>query len=195
MSARLRPATCADAAVLARLSDMADEGLPQLFWAPRVTEGMDLWAVGAADFRDMFRDGPRGALIIAENGADTGAAPSGGVWTYAMDPPGAPQDAPLPDLVPLRRLKARLVGDWYIDFLAVLPEHRGQGLGRLLLSGALDAARAAGARRIGLIALDSNATAQALYATAGFVAVASEPMVNAAWKTGATNALLMTRAL
>ena len=127
--------------------------------------------------------------------SDTGAAPTGGVWTYPMTDPGDPDAAPIADLAPLRRLKRHMAGDWYIDFIAVLPEHRGRGLGRVLLAGALDAARAAGARRIGLIALDSNATAIALYGSAGFVAMASERLVNDAWKTGAQDAVLMTRAL
>lgn len=199
MSARLRPAMPTDAALLARLSDMADEGLPRLFWEKLARDGADLWSVGAAQFARVVEDGGDGALIIAETGAETGvttgASPSGGIWTYPMIDPGDPDAVPFADLAPLRRLKAHMRGDWYIDFLAVLPEHRGQGLGRRLLAGALEAARHAGARRIGLIALDSNQTAQALYGTAGFVAVASEPMLNAAWKTGAANALLMTRAL
>ena len=191
MNPGLRPAAAGDAALLARLCDMADEGLPRLFWAREVTPQRDLWTVGAETFAQLVRQGPAGQMMLS----DTGAAPTGGVWTYPMTPPGRPETAPFADLAPLWRLKAHLAGDWYIDFLAVLPEHRGRGLGRVLLSGALDVARAAGARRIGLIALDSNSTALALYGSAGFVAVASEPLVNDAWKTGAESAVLMTRAL
>ncbi|MBB96702.1 MAG: hypothetical protein CML68_19155 [Rhodobacteraceae bacterium] len=187
----LRPARQADAALLARLSDMADEGLPRLFWQNDARPDHDIWAVGRDSFLRLLETDPPGQMLLT----DSGLAPTGGVWTYPMTDPGDPEAGDIPDLAPLRRLKAHVSGQWYIDFLAVLPEHRGRGLGRRLLTGALDAARSAGAARIGLIALDSNATAQALYTTAGFVTVASEPLLNDRWKTGARMAQLMTRAL
>ena len=52
--------------------------------------------------------------------------------------------------------------------LAVAPKSRGRGIGRLLLSGVLDAARAAGVQYVYLEVRDSNERAIALYMAAGF---------------------------
>lgn len=55
--------------------------------------------------------------------------------------------------------------------VAVAPERRRDGQGGALLSAAIDAARAAGARRMFLEVSSQNAAAQALYARAGFTQV------------------------
>jgi ribosomal protein S18 acetylase RimI-like enzyme len=55
-----------------------------------------------------------------------------------------------------------------IQGLAVDPDDRGRGLGRMLLEAACDEARRQGARRITLRVLSSNAVARRLYASAGF---------------------------
>jgi ribosomal-protein-alanine N-acetyltransferase len=52
--------------------------------------------------------------------------------------------------------------------LAVAPRSRGRGIGRLLLAGVLDAARAAGVQHVYLEVRDSNERAIALYVAAGF---------------------------
>lgn len=52
--------------------------------------------------------------------------------------------------------------------LAVLPEHRGAGLGRRLLEAALELARARGARRMTLRVLGPNVVARRLYEAVGF---------------------------
>lgn len=54
--------------------------------------------------------------------------------------------------------------------LAVAPSARGQGIGRLLLNGVLDRARAAGVTHVYLEVRESNARAIALYESAGFTA-------------------------
>lgn len=53
--------------------------------------------------------------------------------------------------------------------LAVRPEARRRGVGRALLAAAMEAAAAAGARRMLLEVAEGNAAARALYAAAGFV--------------------------
>ncbi len=52
--------------------------------------------------------------------------------------------------------------------LAVVPEHRGAGLGRRLLDGVLATAVAGGARRMVLEVATDNTAARRLYAAAGF---------------------------
>jgi RimJ/RimL family protein N-acetyltransferase len=53
--------------------------------------------------------------------------------------------------------------------MGLLPEYRGQGIGRRLAQAAIDAARAAGMERIELEVLASNVNAIGLYQKLGFV--------------------------
>lgn len=59
-------------------------------------------------------------------------------------------------------------GEFYIDSLAVLPQFRGCGVGRALLSTARDRAFAAGFERVGLLVDFENPRAEALYRSLGF---------------------------
>ncbi len=55
-----------------------------------------------------------------------------------------------------------------INNVAVSPERRGEGLGRLLLSGVLDTARLLGCREVNLEVRAGNLAAIALYESCGF---------------------------
>ena len=57
----------------------------------------------------------------------------------------------------------------HVQGLTVDPGCQRQGVGRQLLEAAADEARRRGARKLGLRVLGGNTTAQALYASAGFV--------------------------
>jgi ribosomal protein S18 acetylase RimI-like enzyme len=56
----------------------------------------------------------------------------------------------------------------YVEELYVAPEHRGQGLGRALLDGALELSRERGAGYIGLGTSTDDIAALGLYESAGF---------------------------
>lgn len=56
----------------------------------------------------------------------------------------------------------------YLEELYVVPERRGEGLGRALLDAALETARARGADRIDLGTSEDDVAARALYESAGF---------------------------
>jgi ribosomal protein S18 acetylase RimI-like enzyme len=56
----------------------------------------------------------------------------------------------------------------YLEELYVAPALRGRGMGRALLEAAMDVAREAGADRIDLNTAETDATARALYESAGF---------------------------
>jgi ribosomal protein S18 acetylase RimI-like enzyme len=58
--------------------------------------------------------------------------------------------------------------DAYLEELYVVPERRGQGLGRALLEAAMDHARELGATRIDLNTSVDDVAARALYESAGF---------------------------
>lgn len=59
-------------------------------------------------------------------------------------------------------------GEFYLDSLAVLPEYRGLGVGRMLLSAASEKAFSAGFERVGLIVDFENPRAEELYSSLGF---------------------------
>lgn len=58
--------------------------------------------------------------------------------------------------------------DAYLEELYVVPERRGQGIGRALLEAAMDEARGRGATRMDLGTSEDDAAARALYESAGF---------------------------
>lgn len=59
-------------------------------------------------------------------------------------------------------------GEFYIDSMAVLPQYRGKGIGRRLLTHMRDTAFARGHRRVGLLVDCTNHAAEALYNSMGF---------------------------
>lgn len=98
--------------------------------------------------RDIGREGDAG-VVCFDRGWPVGAA-----WFRLLPPedPGYGFVAPgVPELT-----------------MAVLSSRRGTGLGRLLLTGAMDAAREAGYERVSLSVEDGNHAARSLYEEAGF---------------------------
>lgn len=67
-------------------------------------------------------------------------------------------------------LAREILGTAELLNLAVLPGHRGRGLGKQLLEAGLDAVRARGGTEVFLEVRASNSVAQTLYAARGFVA-------------------------
>ena len=59
-------------------------------------------------------------------------------------------------------------GEFYLDSLAVLPEYRSCGVGRMLLCAMRDMAIKAGHEKVGLIVDFDNPRAEALYVSLGF---------------------------
>ena len=65
-------------------------------------------------------------------------------------------------------------GEFYLDSLAVLPEHRGIGIGRKLVNALCDRAFSAGHKRVGLIVDYNNPNTEALYTSLGFSRVGTK---------------------
>ncbi len=72
-------------------------------------------------------------------------------------------------------LLKRTPGDWYLQSIAVTRQARGQGVGSMLFSNAVDRATAAGARRMVLDVRVGNAGAQRLYERLGMRVLAESP--------------------
>lgn len=98
-------------------------------------------------FRDALRNSPRSRILVlrAPGGADD---PSRGIRAYCV--------------------VQAVADEMHVHNLAVEPERRHAGLGRLLMELGLDWGRRRGARRAFLEVRPSNAAALALYAGLGF---------------------------
>ncbi len=187
--AALRPARPGDAPVLARLVDMAGEGLPRHLWSQMAAPGESVWEVGARRARrESGAFSWRNATI-----AEVDGQAAAGLVGYALAETAAtdPLDEMPPIFRPLEELERLAPGTWYVNVLATVPEHRGTGLGRLLLGHARSLASEGGRARLSLVVADTNAAARGLYAATGFAERARRPVVRNGWASDAENWILM----
>jgi ribosomal protein S18 acetylase RimI-like enzyme len=186
-----RQATVADAPVLAELVNFAGEGLPLYLWGRMAGPGETAWDVGRR--RAAREEGSfswRNAIMIEHEGV-----PAGCLIGYPI--PEAPEPIPvdLPAMFrPLQELENLAPGTWYVNVLAVVPAHRGKGLGTRLLSLADEIARGGGGvRGLSVIVSDANVGARRLYERCGFHQAASRPMVKEGWVNDGRHFLLLTK--
>ena len=132
----VRPATPADAADMARLVDLASEGMVRRFWAEMAEPGEDVFAVGA---RRAARD--EGAFSW-RNGwiAELGGMVAGLLVGYRIGDAPEPVDEAPAMVRALVELENAALGSWYVNVLATYAPHRGRGVG----NGAAAAGDAAG---------------------------------------------------
>ena len=190
IKAPFRPATPADAAVLAELVNQAGEGLPLYLWDKMKEPGETAWDVGRRRAaRDEGAFSYRNAVMIEHDGKAAGALIGYGI---AKDPKPVPADIPAM-FRPLQELENLAPGTWYVNVLAVLPAFRNLGLGSRLLSLAEDLGRAAGSRGMSIIVADANTGAHRLYERLGYRLVAERPMVKEDWQNPGRNWVLLVK--
>lgn len=183
----LRPASREDAADLARLADMAGEGLPRYLWAGLAGPGEDPFAVGARRVaRDEGSFSWRNATV-----AEVAGTLAGMLVTYRVGDAPEPLDELPPIARPLQALENRALGTQYVNILATFPAFRRRGVASRLLAEA--AARGAGLPGISLIVADRNAAAHRLYEASGFRETARLPIVKEDWRCDSDFWLLMIR--
>ncbi|MEO0945485.1 MAG: GNAT family N-acetyltransferase, partial [Pseudomonadota bacterium] len=90
-------------------------------------------------------------------------------------PEDSPEDVPAA-FAPFIELEGKSVGTWYVNALALLPGHRGQGVGRRLMADAEQRAKAAGVDRMSIQVFGQNTGAHALYTRLGYVETARSPV-------------------
>jgi ribosomal protein S18 acetylase RimI-like enzyme len=183
----LRPATEADAAVLAVLMNEASHGLSLYAWTQTASAGSDPWSLGVELQSSRAREGLWTVI-------DEGAGPVAGIQVW---PPGggAPAHTLSAVFAPLVELRALAPDALYINVVATVPEARGRGWGTRLMQAAEDIARAGAMRRLGLIVSDANEAARRLYARLGYRRVASRPMAKDGWDGDGTDWLLLVKDL
>ena len=171
----LRAAGKSDAAALARLIDIAGEGLPTHLWSTAAGEGETALDVGAR--RAEREEG--GFSYRRAHVAEVDGAVAAMLLGYRQPDPYETGDlAALPEVIrPLVELEVQAPGSWYVNALAVLPAFHGRGLGTRLLALADDLARDSGADRLSIIVAGENAGAMALYRRTGFAVEAHRPLV------------------
>ena len=190
----IRNAFNTDAVDLARLINMAGEGLPEFLWRCAADKAgitpRQLGAQRAA--RDEGAFSYSHARMAEISGNVTGMS-----LAYRLDDPTSPAELEsLPAMVrPLVELEVLAPGTWYINAVAAYPEWRGQGVGKALMEDCEEAAVASGAGAISLIVASENTGAHRLYLRLGYRQKASLPLVT--WPGGPAGGdwLLMVRIL
>jgi ribosomal protein S18 acetylase RimI-like enzyme len=169
----LRPATCEDANHLARLIDIAGEGIPAWLWQKSTAQGQTPLDIGVQ--RAQRDEG--GFSYTNATVATTNDTVCGMVLSYAITK--APEDAPetLPDpIVPFVELERLSVGSWYVNALATFPAWQGKGIGAQLLAATEQDARTNGYDRVTIQVFEQNHGARRLYDRNGYRACAAAPV-------------------
>lgn len=181
---RLRPAIREDAAHLARLVNIAGEGLPHCYWSRIDAAGEGAWAVGRGRAaRDSGGFSWRNALVAERAGAVAAA-----VVSYPVAAPEEIDEATPALFRPLIELENLATGTRYVNVLATYPPYRGFDLASALLG---EVSRLPGPRRLSLIVNDANLGARRLYARRGFRELARRPIVKDDWVNPGRDWILM----
>ena len=182
-----RLATPADAPALAVLVNEAGHGMPHFLWSGWAEADQDPWEIGRAR---QAAKAAEGRIVVADPGGGVVAQLTGYVAAHEE----VTEDVP-PLFVPLIELENRVVGSWYVNVLAAMPEARGMGYGGALLNIAERLARAEGCARMSVIVADDNAGARRLYERQGYEETARRACVTGGWQTATRAWVLMERAL
>jgi len=163
MALMLRPARPGDAADIARLFLISSDGLAAYIWSRLQQPGESLEAVGARRYaREGVAFSYRNCAMAEVDGQVAGM-----LHAFPMEAEqGAPAEEPDPVLRPYAELED--YGSLYVSGVAVHPEHRGRGIGTLLMTAADERARALGLPRVSLICFERNEGAMRLYRRLGY---------------------------
>lgn len=161
----IRQADKEDAAALARLIDIAGEGIPNWLWSRACENDQTPLEIGTERAQRPSGGFSFSNALVSERQSDI----TGMVLSYAIET--APEDDPdaLPaPIAPFVELEKHSVGTWYINALSVFPGNRGQGLGSSLLAAAERLARENGTSAMSIQVYAQNTGAVRLYQRLGF---------------------------
>lgn len=180
-----------DASVLAKLVDIAGEGMPLYVWNQMCGPGESPWDVGRN--RAMREHGGfsyRNAIVREE---DEGVVSC--LIGYPLEDDQIYTDpADLPKMfVPLQELENQAPGTWYVNVLATFPEYRNRGFGAQLLLLAEQIAQLQNKKGLSVIVSDANPGAIRLYEKCGYQVQTIRPMVKEDWINPGKNWILLIR--
>lgn len=175
---KIRPAGVADAATLAKLIDIAGEGIPNLLWTSMAEPGQSALEVGQERAcREVGGFSYRNALVAETDGLIVGM-----MLGYVVAQPDDEEIMGLAELPELFRpfvvLEHQSVGTFYINALAVFPGWRGYGIGNRLLTAAEHKARELGAASMSIQHFAQNQGAGKLYRRVGYLYSAKSPVLS-----------------
>ena len=190
-NALVRPARETDAAALAKLINMAGEGIPLWLWRQSAADDEEAFAIGT---QRAARDSGGFSYVnahVAEVDGDVAAMLLG----YRLPDPYDTGDLDeVPELVrPLIELESQAPGSWYLNAIATFENYRGRGIGGRLMSLALERARESGANTLSLIVAQENQGAFRLYQREGYTPGESRPVIPFPGGSFAGDWVLMTR--
>jgi ribosomal protein S18 acetylase RimI-like enzyme len=163
-----RPARREDAPIIAELFAIAGHGIADYLWSLQAREGQNPIEVGIERaLREDANFSWRNAILAEREGKAVGM-----LLGYVLPAPCPDDLAALDRLPPVLRpfiaLEHRAAGTFYINGLAVRPEHRGNGIGSKLLYKSRHRALEAGTARITVEVFEQNEGALRLYQRQGF---------------------------
>ena len=169
----IRQAESSDADSLAKLINLAGEGIPNWLWTRACLEGQTPLEIGIERAKRQNGGFSYTNALVAESGGD----PIGMVLSYPITdaPTQNPDDLPAP-IAPFVVLEKQSVNTWFVNALAVFDEGQNQGIGSKLLSAAEHQASANGFDKMSIQVYAQNTGAVRLYRRLGYVRVESEPV-------------------
>ena len=172
-SLTIRRATKKDGLALAKLIDIAGEGIPSWLWSQNCDDGQLPLLIGCERAqRETGGFSYSNALLAEQNGEQAGM-----VLSYGIDaaPTEDPDTLPAP-IAPFVALEKRSVGTWYVNALAVFAAHRNSGIGQRLLLAAEGLAASNGYERMSIQVYGQNSGAVRLYERFGYKLAAKAPV-------------------
>jgi ribosomal protein S18 acetylase RimI-like enzyme len=164
----VRPATVDDAPILAKLIDIAGEGIPHWLWSGMAAADQSALAVGEERARRETGGFSYRNALVAEARNEV----AGMMLGYRVAEPTAEDRADvasLPEPIrPFVELEHEAAGTFYVNALAVLPGRRGAGIGGALLRAAEARARELAATRMSIQVFGQNTGAVRLYRRFGY---------------------------
>lgn len=171
----IRPARKKDAPVLAKLINIAGEGIPLWLWQQSTGSEEDALSLGAERAaRDTGGFSYTNAYV-----AELESGPAAMLLGYRLPDPYDTGDLDeVPAVVrPLIELESLAPGSWYVNAIATFDSARGRGLGSRLLELTHALAGDTGASTLSLIVAGENQGAFRLYRREGYKPVATRPVV------------------
>ena len=172
-SSSIRQAEPSDAETLAKLINLAGEGIPKWLWSRSCVDWETPLEIGTERAKRKHGGFSYTNALVAERHG----CPMGMVLSYAITkaPTENPDDLPAP-IAPFIALEKLSVGTWFVNALAVFAKAQNQGFGSQLLSAAEDQARANGFNKMSIQVYGQNTGAVRLYERFGYAFVASDPV-------------------
>jgi ribosomal protein S18 acetylase RimI-like enzyme len=170
---RFRRARVEDCGEIAALYSISSDGVADYIWRKLAGPGEDPLEVGERRYaREDSVFSYKNCVVAEHNGEVIGMLVA---FPMETEPnPGEPERKD-PVLAPYSELERP--GSYYVCGMALLPEHRGRGLGARMLGLAREEARRRGLAEMSLIVFEQNTVAKRLYERHGFREVDRRPVV------------------